>query len=219
MHEDYGDVGARLKDTPQLDPLGGMTFAHDMLEHLSLDGSLADEAQAFGGVLYVRALSSWWHLSTTQLRTSYADNTGNEAAELLHQFFEEESYELDVMPKKVDLSDCEYGDDAKEDIKEAKRLIRKLLIVEHEVSRKDARSLTKWWCRHVRTGYRRVEEVYLSQGIQPPQARMAFDAIAGAVTRYLGDAEYEHEATLTFSWDTNECFIDEDYGDDWEEEE
>lgn len=54
-HEDFGEMGWRLKDQPGFDPLGGMGVAHDVLEHLpNGDESPADEFQALGAGWLIR---------------------------------------------------------------------------------------------------------------------------------------------------------------------
>jgi hypothetical protein len=60
-HEEYGEIGLRPSNEPNADPLGGMSTAHDMLEHMpGADFGVADELIAFGAILYVRGKTGWW---------------------------------------------------------------------------------------------------------------------------------------------------------------
>lgn len=51
--------GWRLESRPDLDTVRGLGVAHDCMEHFSLDGSLLDEAHAFGVMLWGRVGGDW----------------------------------------------------------------------------------------------------------------------------------------------------------------
>lgn len=54
-HEEFGSLGWAMVGKPAFDPLGGMTVAHDILEHFPNDnGSVEDEFMALGASLLVR---------------------------------------------------------------------------------------------------------------------------------------------------------------------
>ena len=61
-HEEYQTKGARPIDTPHADPLGGMSVAHDMLEHFHNDqGSVYEELMALGASYYVRGETGFFN--------------------------------------------------------------------------------------------------------------------------------------------------------------
>lgn len=59
-HEEYGTLGLRPRWYPNGDPLGGMTAAHDILEHFPRDdGGTEGELMALGAALHVRSDGGW----------------------------------------------------------------------------------------------------------------------------------------------------------------
>lgn len=60
---DYGE-GWRVDRLPSYDPVRGFGVAHDSLEHVRLDGTIEDEAMAFGCILWGRGLGGYWKSST-----------------------------------------------------------------------------------------------------------------------------------------------------------
>lgn len=57
--EDDKGEGWRLESNPGFDCVMGFGLAHDTMEHFSLDGSLLDEAHAFGTMLWGRVVGCW----------------------------------------------------------------------------------------------------------------------------------------------------------------
>lgn len=54
-HTEYGGLGLRPLDMPNADPLGGMTVAHDLLEHFpGDDGGVEAEFMALGACYFLR---------------------------------------------------------------------------------------------------------------------------------------------------------------------
>lgn len=53
------EPGWRLSTQPGFDTVSGLGVAHDVMEHFTLDGSLVDEAHAFGTMLWGRVEGSW----------------------------------------------------------------------------------------------------------------------------------------------------------------
>jgi hypothetical protein len=54
-HEEYGSLGWKLKGKPHFEPFGGLTVAHDILEHFpSDDGTAGGECEALGASFHVR---------------------------------------------------------------------------------------------------------------------------------------------------------------------
>lgn len=70
-HEVYGN-GWRPTECPDFDPVLTFGVAHDAMEHFKLDGTIEEEARAFGAILWGRHFGGWWHRSNS-FRTDFCD--------------------------------------------------------------------------------------------------------------------------------------------------
>ncbi len=66
--DDRFGVGWRSAINPSFDTVRGFGVAHDVMEHFTQDGSLVDEAHAFGSMLWGRVQGEWvgWRASNYQ---------------------------------------------------------------------------------------------------------------------------------------------------------
>jgi hypothetical protein len=104
-HEEYGSLGWALKCKPHFEPLGGMTVAHDVMEHFPRDnGTLAAEWQAFGAMMRIRHEGNWW---SNQGNTKYQE-FGDQAYVDLFDHYRKVVYgelSVDEAPRTMKLED------------------------------------------------------------------------------------------------------------------
>ena len=77
--EDWG-----LTNVSSFDAVQGFGVAHDCMEHFKLDGSLLDEAHAFGAILWGREQGDWIGWRNSHRRNEhFADVMASDAAEII----------------------------------------------------------------------------------------------------------------------------------------
>jgi hypothetical protein len=102
-HEDSGITGWLMERMPHFDPVSpDFGMAHDVLEHLDRGCKFSDELQAFGSMLYIRALSGWWYDRGSH--HTPAQQMASDLANFLHR----EDFVVDrVRANKLDdIDDC-----------------------------------------------------------------------------------------------------------------
>ncbi len=109
-HEEYGGLGLRPADVPNADPLGGMTVAHDLLEHFpGDDGGVEAEFMALGACYFLRHESGFVNQQYGGNRDA-ADAFSGDFMELYRHVAHENFTLLD--PGAEAPIECEYTEDA-----------------------------------------------------------------------------------------------------------
>jgi hypothetical protein len=84
-HEEYGELGWKLKSKPHFEPLGGMATAHDILEHFQNDdGTAGGECQALGAMFLVRG-ETYQHIKNQQFDRTPGESLGSDLVELFNR--------------------------------------------------------------------------------------------------------------------------------------
>jgi hypothetical protein len=182
-HEEYGSLGWALKCKPHFEPLGGMTVAHDVMEHFPRDnGTLAAEWQAFGAMMRIRHEGNWW---SNQGNTKYQE-FGDQAYVDLFDHYRKVVYgelSVDEAPRTMKLED-----DLEEQIQKMVANFRR--EIDREVDPDDQSCDVDFFCKNlvgwIRIGYRKACKRYS----EVPAWKLSemFSTIADKADKLLKDA-------------------------------
>ncbi len=200
-HEEYGTMGWKLKNMAHFDPLGGMTIAHDILEHFPNDDGIASgECQALGASLYVRGEEY-----SVGIKNSSNSPGTNMSGDIVNLF--SEGREIAQAPKTKPLDD-----DAENWIQDCMHDARKKAAY-RDVD--DVNKLEEFFQNAIgwlRIGYKRAKVRYA--GLTTNELAYFFYEIEKQADKYLKMAEEGQE--LVVSTDTKNLRVEVFMKETWE---
>lgn len=164
-HEEYGEVGLRLKSRPWFDPLGGVAVAHDLMEHFNDDdGTLAGELQALGASIYVRDFGCYFSQRGGYI-TEPHKHIASDMLEQVRLTLDRGEHELHDPGRTRALDDDYAESEIQATLTEACRLIRAEEILDGDLpdwlkGDEQRRRFVGWLRRGFRRARRRYRNVY-----------------------------------------------------------
>ncbi len=217
---DYGGEGFRPSDRPDFNYLDGRVVAHDLLEHLTDDETLAGEMQALGASVYVRGVE--FFVEEGQMDPSIEENIASDML-VFFQDWESGKTAPGKMFHKINAKSTEEFDEGV--FLDRCRLLAKAEFgqwthdeyVQDEDSKKRAKEFRKFcvaalpW---IRKGFWAAEKKYGKYG-----RRAMLDMyikIQGHVNQAAKGAYEGQQFIVDYDLDTGRVSVEEYYGEDEE---
>lgn len=209
-HENYGELGLRMRNRPHFEPLTGMAVAHDLLEHFrNDDGRLSGELMALGASIHVRDGENY-HTRRGNMNPVHK----HLAADMVQQvYYTEQSGDrlLRDCGRTARLPDdyAEYS--VQEALKSSIRLLRTEVAADQFPSWLTGDEQRRRFVGWLRRGYRAAQRRY--RGIPSYTLMEAFIAVERAADNFLKYAEEGMEVRISVDPHRARAVLEERYND------